>query len=215
MVVGLADTQLIESVAGFVDDGIHGACDIMQIIMRRNTDIVAVKIACKGMLCLRDAAVRAVDSQNLHQIVGQLALLFNRVLLIQKAVVDRSAFGLNAVEQGDDHGTQLIKEGIELLCGQSALIAVQKHLISRTGSIHVESDPAVGVDDLLQVRGKRGIIIGGLGLMPNALRLAEKHLIGDIFFLRHLMRLIIGTFHLFHNASVPFRELGLVLGQIG
>ena len=169
--------QLVQGMAALVDHAVHAGEQIVLIVVGGDAHIPLVEAGGEGMLRLGDGAAAAVDAHHGHQPVGQLPLDVYREAMLQEV---RAGGGLFRHRQ--DHGGQPLPQGgeeeIQRRHGRALLVAVQHHVVGGLLVVLVGGEAAVVVDELLQVGGEEGVVIGFLGLVPDGGGLRLQLLVG-------------------------------------
>ena len=106
-----------------MDDAIHGGNQIIFVIMGGNTHVFIVEIGGKGMLCLRNCTMIAVNAHDFHEIIGKPALQVYRVTLEQEAVVNCRSFA-DFCNQRHDGCAEGFKKLIQRFGGKSRLVLI-------------------------------------------------------------------------------------------
>ena len=171
--------QLVQGVAALVNHAVHAGKQIVLIVVRGDAHIPLVEAGGEGMLRLSDGAAAAIDAHHGHQPVGQLPLDMHREALLQEV---RAGGGLFRHRQ-DDGRQPLAKgreEGIQRRHGRALLEIVQHHVVGGLFVILVGGEAAAVVDELLQVGGEEGVVVGLLGLVPDGGGFGLQLLVGSV-----------------------------------
>ena len=176
----VADVQLVEGVAPLVDDGVHAGGESLLVIVGGDAHVVLGEVGGEGVLHLADVAVVPVDGHDLHEPVGELALLGEGEPGAEEAVVHHGSL----LHHGLHHGQQLLSEEREELIqgghGEPLLVHVEEHIVGGLGAVPVPGELAGIVHQRLEMGREEGEIVGHLGGVPGVGGGVLGHLIGHV-----------------------------------
>ena len=172
---------IIERVAALMDDAVHGGSEVILQIMGGDAHIVLGKAGGEGMLGFGDGAVRAVQADYLHQIIAELALLIQRKMAVQRAVVHLLGGG-DAMDEGHQFPAHNIEESIALGAGQPRFKTIQQRIVYGLIGLDIAHNALRLGNQAFQIGHEQRIIVVFLGGMPDRVRFGGQLLIGHIFF---------------------------------
>ena len=217
MVIYIRTAHFIDGVTALVYDGVEGRGHILLVVMGGNPHVLVVETCGKGMLGFCDAAVAPIDAQNGHDVVRQLALLLQRIGVVEEAVINGLCGG-NLSKQGNQRFPELGKETVQSFYGEALFIFIQQGVIGRQAGVEVTGKLAVEGYDFLQIGGKGFKIIPILGVFPNCLGVVEQDVICHIFLGRNPGNLVVSLPKKLHFTPVyriQLLEMGLQISQDG
>ena len=174
------DVQLIEGMAALVDDGVHAGGESLLMVVGGDAHVVLGEVGGEGMLRFPDGTVVPIDGHDLHEPVGEPALLLDGKALIEESVVHHGALGRHGLDQGQKLLAQQAEEPVQGGHGQALFILIQQHVVGGPVRVPVAGKlPGIG-QQLLQMGGEEGVIVGELGLAPGVPGVVLGHLIGHI-----------------------------------
>ena len=174
VVVGRIHIQLIPGVPSLVDDGVHGACHVVLLVMGGDAHVLAGEVEGEGVLRLADGAVAPVQLEYFHEVVGELPLGLDGVMEVEEAVVRLLLFA-----DGADQGNQLFpddgEEAVEIGHVHPALVLVEQGVVGGLAGVVVAGEFPVEGYQALQHRPEGGKVVVLLGPVPHVACLVGEH----------------------------------------
>ena len=214
-IILIVRTQLIERMTAFVNDGIHGICQVILVVMGRDAHVLVVKVCCKRMLCFRNAAVITVHAQHIHQIIRKFTLCFHRIMTVQEAVINLRNL-LNPVNQRHQLLPQFSKEFVQHCRAHTLFVLIQQRIVRFHLRIVVSCKFAVICHNLLKIGRKQIEVIFILCLFPNGLCVIEQNRVCDALLRRNPLGFIVGFaqhFDLTFLHAVQFIQVCFQIGK--
>ena len=171
---------------------IHAACNHIFIIMRGNSNVMLVEFGCKRMLRFPDWTIVAVNSHNVHYIIRQFSLRFDRAGLFKERSIDNITFFANCMNQRNKCAAELFKIYIKHFFRRTALKFVKPVIICIRFRWNICRYFSVVFDNLRKIRFKNGIIVRIFCFNPSIMGFCQEHLERGVFIhgdFAHLIKL--------------------------
>ena len=201
---------IIQGVTAFVHHAVQGGGEVVFLVIGGNADIVmGAQTGGEGMLRDCQTAVIPVQTQQVHEIVGQGLLLVGREEAVNNGVADLRP-GSYLPQQGNQTGAEGGEEVVADLPGQAVLIFAQPEVIGVFLRSHIAGKADIGLKNLLQNGAEQRKIAGFLGPVPHIVGLHQQLLVGHILVHGNLPHLTNILQHQIDHALLFFRQLSPV-----
>ena len=125
--------------------------------------------------------MRAVQADYLHQIIAELALLIQRKMAVQRAVIHLLGGG-DAMDEGHQFPAHNIEESIALGAGQPRFKTIQQRIVYGLIGLDIAHNALRLGNQAFQIGHEQRVIVVLFGGVPDRVRFGGQLLIGNIFF---------------------------------